>query len=48
MIFQQILARVGALPGVEAAGMSDYLPLARNRAWGTPFPKGVKPPDDSG
>jgi len=44
-IFQQILARVGAIPGVEAAGISDYLPLGQNRAWGTPFPKGVKRPD---
>jgi predicted permease len=39
-IFQQILARVGALPGVEAAGMVDFLPLGQNRAWGTPIPKG--------
>jgi len=45
-IFQQILARVGAIPGVEAVGMSDYLPLGQNRAWGLPFPKGVKPPDN--
>jgi predicted permease len=44
-IFQQILARVGSIPGVEAAGLSDYLPLGQNRAWGTPFPQGVKPPD---
>jgi predicted permease len=39
-IFQQILARVGALPGVEAAGMSDFLPLGPNREWDTPEPKG--------
>ena len=45
VIFQQILARVKAIPGVEAAGMSDYLPLGHNRAWGTPFPKGTRPPD---
>ena len=38
--FQQILARVRALPGVEMAGMSDYLPLGPNRSWGTPAPKG--------
>jgi len=39
-IFQQIIARVSALPGVEAAGMSDYLPLGPNREWDTPAPKG--------
>lgn len=39
-IFQQILARVSALPGVNAAGMSDYLPLGPNREWDTPVPKG--------
>jgi predicted permease len=40
VIFQQILARVGALPGVEATGIVDYLPLEQNRAWGPPVPKG--------
>jgi predicted permease len=44
VIFQQILSRVGAIPGVEAAGLVDYLPLGQNRAWGTPFPKGVERP----
>jgi len=44
VIFQQILTRVGALPGVEAAGTTDYLPLGQNRSWGLPFPKGLKPP----
>ncbi len=44
-IFQQILARIEAIPGVEAAGFSDYLPLGRNRAWGTPWPKGINRPD---
>ena len=39
-IFQQIIARVSALPGVEAAGISDYLPLGPNREWDTPVPKG--------
>jgi len=39
-IFQQILARVGALPGVEAAGIADYLPLGPNREWDTPVPQG--------
>jgi predicted permease len=44
-IFQGILSRVGAIPGVEAAGLVDYLPLGQNRAWGSPFPTGVKRPD---
>jgi predicted permease len=39
-IFQQIIARMSALPGVEAAGISDYLPLGPNRSWGAPVPKG--------
>jgi predicted permease len=45
VIFQQILARVGSIPGIQAAGISDYLPLGQNRAWGTPLPKGAKPLD---
>ena len=40
MIFQAILSRVGAIPGVQAAGVVDFLPLGQNRAWGTPNPKG--------
>jgi predicted permease len=39
-IFQQILARVSALPGVEAAGIADFLPLGPNREWDTPVPQG--------
>jgi predicted permease len=39
-IFEQILSRISALPGVEAAGMSDYLPLGPNREWGSPTPQG--------
>jgi predicted permease len=38
--FQQAIARVSALPGVEAAGIVDYLPLGPNRAWGAPVPQG--------
>lgn len=38
--FQQILSRVSALPGVDAAGIVDYLPLEQNRAWGWLIPKG--------
>jgi predicted permease len=39
-IFREILERITALPGVEAAGMSDYLPLGPNREWDSPVPKG--------
>lgn len=39
-IFQQIIAQVSALPGVESAGISDYLPLGPNREWDSPEPKG--------
>jgi len=44
VIFQQMIARVEAIPGVQAAGISDYLPLSQNRSWGLPLPKGVTPP----
>jgi predicted permease len=39
-IFQRILADVSALPGVQAAGMADYLPLGPNREWDSPVPEG--------
>ena len=39
-VYQQVLGRVGAIPGVEVAGISDYLPLGPNRSWGTPLPEG--------
>jgi len=47
VIFQQILERVNALPGVVAAGIADFLPLGQNRAWGTPTPKGKTYPPGS-
>ncbi|HET6181866.1 MAG TPA: ABC transporter permease [Candidatus Sulfotelmatobacter sp.] len=47
MIFQQVLDKISALPGVEAAGIGDYLPLGQNRAWGTPVPKGKTYPPGS-
>jgi predicted permease len=46
-IFQQILTRVTALPGVEAAGMADYLPLGPNRSWDDPVPQGKTFPEGS-
>jgi predicted permease len=33
-VFEDIITRVGGLPGVQAAGISDMLPLDRNRSWG--------------
>ncbi len=44
-IFQRIIERVSALPGVEAAGIVDFLPLGPNRAWGTPMPQGKTYPE---
>jgi predicted permease len=35
-----VLRRVKAIPGVEKAGITDALPLGRNRTWGAPA-KGV-------
>ena len=32
--FDEVLRRVRALPGVEAAAITDALPLGRNRTWG--------------
>jgi predicted permease len=33
-ILQEILHRVSGLPGIESAGITDMLPLDRNRSWG--------------
>ncbi len=33
-ILKEMLEQVRALPGVEAAGITDMLPLDRNRSWG--------------
>jgi predicted permease len=43
-IFEDVITRISALPGVEHAGISDNLPFARNRSWGIPHLLGV---DDS-
>lgn len=32
--FDEALRRVKALPGVQSAGLTDVLPLGRNRSWG--------------
>ena len=33
-IWQEIIRRVEAIPGVETAGISDNIPMSTNRAWG--------------
>jgi predicted permease len=33
-IWQDVLRRTQAIPGVEAVGISDNLPMSRNRSWG--------------
>jgi len=33
-IWQEILHRVEQIPGIETAGISDNLPMSRNRSWG--------------
>ena len=34
VIWQDVLRRVEAIPGVETAGITDNLPMSRNRSWG--------------
>ena len=38
-VLQEIFGRISAIPGIEAVGLSDMLPLDRNRSWGIE-PKG--------
>jgi predicted permease len=33
-IWQEILRRIAMIPGAEAVGISDNLPMSRNRSWG--------------
>jgi predicted permease len=33
-VLREILQRIRAIPGIEAAGLTDMLPLDRNRSWG--------------
>jgi putative ABC transport system permease protein len=33
-IWQEVVRRTQAIPGVEAVGISDNLPMSRNRSWG--------------
>jgi predicted permease len=46
--FSEVLRRAMSVPGVEAAGLTDALPLGRNRSWGAgakgqTYPKGQYP-----
>ncbi|MGH9662416.1 MAG: FtsX-like permease family protein, partial [Bryobacteraceae bacterium] len=46
--FDEVLRRVKNIPGISAAGLTDALPLGRNRSWGAPakgqvYPKGQNP-----
>jgi predicted permease len=33
-IWQEVVSRASQIPGIEAAGISDNLPMSRNRGWG--------------
>jgi predicted permease len=46
--FDEVLRLVKQVPGIQAAGLTDVLPLGRNRSWGAPekgqtYPKGSFP-----
>ena len=43
---REAVRRVSALPGVEAAGLTDALPLERNRTWNIMIPGKVYRPGD--
>jgi predicted permease len=45
-ILQEVIARAGSIPGVESAGISDMLPLDRDRSWGLWARGAVFAPDD--
>jgi predicted permease len=45
LALQEILRRVKAIPGVEAVGEADMLPLGRNRSWGF---RNKEVPDEKG
>ncbi len=47
VLYGEITRRVGALPGVEALGLTDALPLDQNRTWGIGIPGVEFPPGDA-
>ena len=42
----ELRRKVQALPGIEGAGLTDALPLARNRTWGIRVPEKVYRPEE--
>ncbi|MGA2738546.1 MAG: ABC transporter permease [Bryobacteraceae bacterium] len=42
--FDEVLRRTRDIPGIKAAGLTDALPLGRNRSWGAPAKGQVYPP----
>jgi predicted permease len=42
--FDDVLRRVREIPGIGAAGLTDALPLGRNRSWGAPAKGHTYPP----
>ncbi|MBZ5592863.1 MAG: ABC transporter permease [Acidobacteriia bacterium] len=44
--FDEVLRRVKDVPGIEAAGLTDALPLGRNRSWGAAAKGHVYPPGE--
>jgi predicted permease len=42
--FDEVLRRTREIPGIQAAGLTDALPLGRNRSWGAPAKGQVYPP----
>ena len=45
-IWKEVVRRSSTIPGVESAGISDNLPMSRNRSWGIAV-KGEQKPKDS-
>jgi predicted permease len=46
--YDEVLRLIKTVPGIQAAGLTDVLPLGRNRSWGAPekgqvYPKGSFP-----
>ncbi len=46
-VLAEVTDRVGVVPGIEAAGVTDALPLDRNRGWTLRVPGQVYPPNET-